>query len=665
MNPSDEIKSRLDIVDVLREYIQLKPAGINFRANCPFHNEKSPSFMVSSEKQIWHCFGCGKGGDIFAFVMEMEGVSFVEALRLLAPKAGVELKAVDAKANSVRNRSMDAMQLASRYYNHILMENKVAAGAREYLEKRGLTEETIEAWQIGYSPDSWEDLVNFLLSRGFKENEILSAGLCIKKEGTNKYYNRFRGRIMFPISDANGNVVAFTARVSPEKEATEQMGKYINSPQTQLYDKSKILFGLDKAKNKIRSEDLAIIVEGQMDVITAHQHGFKNVVASSGTALTTEQIGLIKRYTKNIALALDSDSAGQSAIVRGEDVVEALDYQEVDSEDKYGRVHRYVDQGQSFNINIKIIEIPGSKDPDECIKNNPEDWQRAVENAKDVMQYNFDRTIAGLDLEKIENRRKIVDYLLPKIARLGEKNKTEQDFWTKKLSQALNINELDLREEMALKNKTAPDRNNQAERQDKKKAIILEPKSREELISELLLALALKYPEHLSYIMNNIQLDQLWGPANLSLYKSLIIYYNSIDESLMQSNLTQEMGAGLNPASLINYSDFRVWLTSQEEADSLMQPKISSVELSQPAQLDRLALLAEKDFFTYDSDQVKQEIIKIVLDLKRNYLSGRLKETELEIARTEKANNTANLQLLLEEFKQLSEELKEVNSMSQ
>ena len=317
MNQAEEIKSKLDIVEVIREYVQLKPVGVNFTARCPFHRERTPSFVVSPERQIWRCFGCGKGGDVFSFVMEIEGLNFIEALRQLAPKAGVQLRSYNPQETSRRNRLLDAADLAAKYYHKVLLETPEAAGARQYLQQRGLKPETIAEWQIGYSRESWDDLFNFLKAKGFSEQEIFLAGLSVKKEQGVGYYNRFRGRIMFPINDAAGNPVGFSARVSPEREATERMGKYINSPQTQIYDKSKILFGLDKAKNFIREAETAMVVEGQMDALSSHQAGFKNAVASSGTALSGDQIKLLKRYADNVLFAFDVDTAGQIAAERG------------------------------------------------------------------------------------------------------------------------------------------------------------------------------------------------------------------------------------------------------------------------------------------------------------------------------------------------------------
>lgn len=625
MNISDEIKSRLDIVEVIRDYIQLKPAGINFRALCPFHREKTPSFMVSPEKQIWHCFGCQEGGDIFSFVMKMEGISFVEALRLLAPKAGVRLESHDPKTASQRNRLLDILELSSKYYYKILTESGQAKAAREYLAERGLTEETIEEWQIGCSPDSWDDLIIFLKSKGYNENEIFLAGMSVKKEGTNRFYNRFRGRIMFPIFDASGNVVAFSARVSPEKEAEEKMGKYINSPQTMIYDKSKILFGLDRAKLEIKKQDLAIIVEGQMDVITAHQHGFKNVIASSGTALTAEQVALLKRYSQNIALAFDMDEAGGLAAERG------------------------IAQAMQAEMNIKVIEIAGGKDPDECIKRNPDAWKEAVARAKPMMQYYFDKTFAGLDLDRVEGKREAAKILLPVIAKLG--NMIERDFWLKKLSQKIDVAENYLREALgdakgrsrAPKGASHSDTANNSD--------ISARQSREEKLSELLLALMLKFPSLIEYAANYISGDQVEGLANRRIYRNLIIYYNKTINNRAQEE--------------INYQDFKNWLeqnnqTSPQSVSDGQAPPHNS-EAGQV--LGRLMLLADKDFYNYSQEQAQNEIIKIAAILKSRYLAGRLKEITKLIAQIEKENQSdERLKDLMEEFKALSEEIQEVGN---
>lgn len=626
--PSDEIKSKLDIVDVIREYIPLKPAGVNFRALCPFHREKSPSFVVSPEKQIFHCFGCQKGGDVFSFVMEMDGISFIDALRNLAPKAGVTLKKQNPKLTSQRNRLLDIVEFSRNYYHKILTQSDKAKSAREYLSKRGLTEETIEEWQIGYSPDSWDDLINLLKNKGFNDKEIFQAGMSVNKEGTSRFYNRFRGRIMFPINDVNGNTVAFSARVSPEKEADEKMGKYINSPQTMLYDKSRILFGLDKAKKEIKNNDLTIITEGQMDVITAHQHGYKNAVASSGTALTTEQVVLLKRYSNNIALAFDMDKAGEMAAERG------------------------IREAMSAEMNAKVIEVPAGKDPDECIKNNKDEWEEAVKNAKPFMEYYFDKTFAGLDLSQVDGKRQAAKKLLPVLAKLG--NKIEQDFWMKKLGQALDVGEDILRETIrenkpkARQEYAASASSTQATNADSAQSSSEKPvkQSREEMLSELFIALMLKFPSLIEYAINHIQPDQIVGSRNQSLYRNIIIYYNNLID-----NWTQEGGQTEPPQ--VSYGGLKQWFENSE----VQEDKDGQLTL-----LDKLALLGDKDFFDFEIEQAKNEAIKIAVTLKKYYLLNRRKEINKLIAQAEQEGNEDYIKNLMEEFKQLTDEIMEVGN---
>src|SRR3989339_70222 len=338
------IKEKLDIVQTIQEYVPLKKAGIYYKAPCPFHREKTPSFMVNAEKQIWKCFGCSKGGDIFSFIQEMEGLDFPEALKLLADRAGVKIDSYRSEIDkSQKNRILDINQKAASFFHHILTEMEGANGAREYLDKRGLTKETIEKWQIGFVPDQWDLLTKYFLKKGIGIDDLVVAGLVIKKDVARAgqgFYDRFRGRIMFPIWDVHGNVVGFTGRVLVETENSG--GKYMNTPQTLVYDKSRVIYGLDKAKTEIKAQDQVVLVEGQMDVVACHQAGMKNVVASSGTALTLEQIKLLKRYSSNIAMAFDGDSAGVAAAKRG------------------------VNIALGEGLNVKTIRIPEGKgkDPD-------------------------------------------------------------------------------------------------------------------------------------------------------------------------------------------------------------------------------------------------------------------------------------------------------------
>ncbi len=614
MKSSEEIKQKLDIVDVIREYLPLKPAGMNFRAKCPFHREKTPSFMVSPDKQIWHCFGCQKGGDIFSFIQEIEGIDFVEALRLLAPKAGVTLRRQDPKLESQRNRILDILEMSRKYYHYNFINSPAAKGARDYLKKRELSEDTIEEWQIGYSPDSWDAGIKLLKSKGFKENEILLSGMIVKSQNSSRFYDRFRARIMFPINDINGNTVAFSARVSPEKEAEEKMGKYINSPATQVYDKSKILFGLDKAKLNIKREDLAIIVEGQMDAISAHQAGFKNVVASSGTALTADQIQILKRYTLNIAIAFDMDEAGAMAADRG------------------------IREAMRAEMNIKVIEVPEGKDPDDCIREDPVAWEEAVKSAKPMMQYYFDQTLANKDLDQVENKRAVSRFLLPIIAQLG--NRIEQDFWLKSLSEVLAVKEEILRE--AIQSQPLPSKAPQAA-SDELEAKPISQLNREEKMSELMLALILKFPDLLDYVINNLQVEHVQGVYSQGLYKNLINYYNIV---------IPDITGGPEGSPALVYSDFKDWLGSDANPER-------STQADQLQMLNRLVFLGDKEYMELSSDLAKNELIRIVLFLKKVNLLKRMKDIERLIAKAEQESDSAQLNTLMEELKILSEEMQE------
>lgn len=612
MQPSEQIKAKLDVVDVIKEYIQIKPAGTSFRGLCPFHNEKNPSFMVSPEKQIWHCFGCGKGGDIFAFVMEIEGISFAEALRNLAPKAGVKLEYHNPKLASQKNRVLDIIEVSAKHFYGNL-QNKGGEKAQEYLAERGLKDETIEEWEIGYSKESWDDLYNYLKKQGFNENEIFLAGMTVKREKMSGFYDRFRGRIMFPIRDVNGNTVAFTARIMPGGD--DKQGKYINSPQTQVYDKSKLLFGLDKAKVEIKKKDLAVLVEGQMDVITAHQHGFRNVVASSGTSLTAEQITLLKRYSTNIALAFDMDNAGEMASERGMKLAMQMD------------------------MNIKVIEVPNGKDPDECIKQSPEVWEKAIEDAKPMMQYYFDKVVGKLNLENIEHKRQAVRKLLPIIGDLN--SRIEQDYWVKRLSEMIDIQEYVLRETLAkaLSVKNAAKR---GVRQQEKRTEPVSDKG-EERSSYILLALLLKFPSLMEIALHRVQADQLIGKDNQGLYRSLIIFYNNIVE--IHHNLEAI-------ETEINYKKFRSWLENELGSEAHNDPQIKLLE--------KVAVLGDCDFVEYELDQAKAEMLRVLTALKKNYLNIRMREIERLISQAEKEKDSESIGEFMKEFKLLTDELREL-----
>ncbi len=420
MDEVAEVKSRLEITEVVGAYVPLKQAGRNLKAPCPFHQEKTASFMVSPEKGIYHCFGCGEGGDMFSFVMKMEGVEFREALEILARKAGVELKerkSDGGAAKRLRERLEEAHALAVRYFQASLAANKTAI---EYVaKKRGLTRETVREFGIGYAPDSWDALTGFLLKSGFTSKELLQAGLAGQKQGRNTIYDLFRGRIMFPIGDREGRPIAFTGRVLDDGEP-----KYLNTPQTPLFDKSQAIFGWHMAREAIRTRDEVVLVEGQMDVVTSHQAGVKPVVATSGTALTLEHLRNLSKLTKNVKLAFDSDRAGLAA------------------------TERAIELGQTLGLSLRMVELPeGFKDADELIKKDVAAWERAIAGAKYIVDYLFDRFERDYDLSSGVGKRGYTDRLAASLRRLGDP--VEQDHYVKLLAEKTGTGEEAVRAKLA------------------------------------------------------------------------------------------------------------------------------------------------------------------------------------------------------------------------
>jgi DNA primase len=557
--------------------------------------------MVSKEKQIWHCFGCGEGGDVFGFVMKIEGMEFPEALRILANKAGVKLERQDPVLASQRTRLLDILELAAKFYHKILLESKEGQIARDYIKGRELKDETVENFLLGFAPcveeAGWDLLNKYLVQKGFTENEIFLAGLSIKKERGSGFYDRFRGRIIFPIADLHGNIVGFTARVLPQFD-DGKMGKYINTPQTMIYNKSQVLYGLDKAKQEIRKKDLAVIVEGNMDVIASHQAGVTNVVASSGTALTLEQIKLLKRYSPNLALSFDADPAGDQASERG------------------------IDTALREAMNIRMIVIPSGKDPDECIRKNPEDWTKAIRDAKSIMEYYFDKTLAKSDLAKVEDKKKVAKILLTAIAKLADK--VEQTHWLQKLSEILNVPEQILWDALNKQKKPAP-----AETPSKPEAKPKTMDHREMELGERLMSFILKFPLNLEYAIHHLEPTLLPGDDLNELYKELVIYYTEIGEFSF------------------DFEEFRrkMALNNKKLAD------LTNI----------LLMLGDKDLAELNAEEAENEIVNIIKYLKRDYISREIKKLESEIKKADKDKNLSVGNDLIQEFNKLIEELAKLN----
>jgi DNA primase len=445
MGVVDEIKDRVDVVEFISEYVSLQKAGRNYKGLCPFHADTSPSFIVFPEGQSWHCFGaCASGGDIFTFLMKRENLDFSEALRLLAQRAGVELapRTEERKEKDERRQLLQQINsAAAQYFHHLLFHSPQAEGAREYLQGRQLVEESWRRFQLGYSLPDWESLNQHLQSKGYQEGDIFAAGLTVEREGGG-YYDRFRGRLIFPIHGGRGAVLGFGGRALDDSTP-----KYLNTPQTPLFDKSSILYGMHLAREAIREAGHAVIVEGYMDVAMAHQHGFRNVVASMGTALTESQVGALRRLTKSFTLAMDADAAGRQASLRGLEVVKREYGIEHRQSPEAREAYRHIWLKKYVDANIKIISMPEGLDPDAVIREDPERWAGLVEEALPLMDYYFLTAAASGDVDSAEGKSALARQLLPLIGEMGDA--IERAHYLQKLAQLVRIDERTLAAEMA------------------------------------------------------------------------------------------------------------------------------------------------------------------------------------------------------------------------
>jgi len=420
-----QIKDRLSIVEVVESYITIEKAGKNFKARSPFSSDKTASFYVSPDQNLYHCFSTGKGGDIFTFVQEMEGVDFKGALKILADKAGIELTYQPQENKGERDRLFRILDVSAIFYSKIFEKNKEA---QDYIKDRGLTEETIKEWKIGFSPEGWRSLFTFFTNKKVNSLELVKAGL-IKQGESGNYYDRFRGRIMFPISDPSGRVVGFTGRILKKDKDS---AKYINSPETELFNKSQILFGYDKAKTGIRKNDFSILVEGQMDVLMAHQAGYTNTVASSGTALTDYQLDLLKRLSSRLVIALDGDGAGLRA-----------------SEKAWKMA---LEKG----IDVKVALIPSGSDPADLIKEDISKWKDVIKKSKHIIEVLMD-LIEQTETDSRKVGQRIHAEIVPYIRSID--NSLEQSHFVDMVSSRFDIRSEALWEEVKKKVSTNVENN--------------------------------------------------------------------------------------------------------------------------------------------------------------------------------------------------------------
>ncbi|MCR4305859.1 MAG: DNA primase [Candidatus Daviesbacteria bacterium] len=583
------IKEKINIVDLLSEYLPLKKSGVNFKTNCPFHDEKTASFVVSPERQIWHCFGCQKGGDSFTFLMEKEGMEFKEALEMLAQKAGITLQRKAGDKKDYKDRLFEINLKAQEFFHYILTKHALGKNALEYLKSRGITDSSIEEFGIGYAPNSWESLTKFLLKRNFTHQDIISSGLGVaSKSGS---YDRFRGRITFPLFDGKGKLRGFSGRVLIPAEP-----KYINTPQTDIFDKSSFLFGLNLAKGEIRNKKEVILVEGEMDMIMSYQSGFKNIVASKGTALTEGHIELLKKYTENLKLGFDMDLAGDSASRRG-----------IEMADKAG-------------LNISVIQLEGGKDAAEVIRENPALWQKALDESVPIYDYYLTSTAKRYDTKKASDLRKIGEELVPVWAKITDDLIRER--YIQRLSAFLKTEEKIIREAVEKARQrtlTAYTGLLKTPRQDN----IVFSKSRRELLEEYLITLLLHPPEESSFVPNfpeTLFLAEKWR----QIYVLLVLYLDSISFKARAFNIN-EFATGL-PKELLS-------------------------------EVDRLYLI-ELDSKLIDAKYWQKELEGVVSELKKALIKASLEKLSLEIKNAQEFDKIETVESLNKRFRDLSVKLK-------
>ncbi len=587
----DQIKSRLDVVDVISEYVQLKQSGQNWKGVCPFHSEKTPSFMVHREKQIWHCFGCNKGGDIFEFVKEIENLEFPEALEILARKANVELKHIDKKESGKKSKALELVQEADNYFYDQLLKSPRAAVARDYLKNRGIDIELAKTFHLGYAPDSWDSLSKYLLAKGYAAGDLVGVGLAVQ-HSRGSVYDKFRDRIMFPILDIHGRAIGFGGRLLKDKN---EEPKYMNSPQSLVYNKSLVLYNLNQAKNAIKEKGYAVLVEGYMDVIGCYQAGITNVVSTSGTALTSEQIKILKRYVKEFRLAFDADLAGQSAVERGIDLV------------------------LQAEVEVKIITMPDGEDPDSWARKNPEEFLKSIDHALPIGDYTLEHLIKKIDTTSREGKKQASELMLKAIVKLP--NPIDRDYYLKKTSKDLGVDETSLRERLATVERTKNTFRVPAPSTQEVPA----KKDRESLLMQKLVSVLLYFPEEASNIFASLEPKMIIHGEAQELYNRALVFYTERQQ--------------------LNVEELKKELVAEEHLSKL---------------LDTLYLQAERDFNDLELTDKKEEVGILIHALKSIYFTRERKFVNDQIKIAEQSNNQTELIPLLEHFNDLNRQLSQL-----
>lgn len=498
-NAVQEIKERLKIEDIVSQYTQLKKAGKSFKALCPFHNENTPSFVVSPDRQIAYCFGCNKGGDVFTFIQEMEGLDFVDTLKMLAEKAGVELKEYKTPGNKprvssdVKEQMFQVYEDTTQFYEQKLWQTEDGAKVLDYLRRRGITDESIKTFRLGFSPDSFDATYTALLQKGYTKKFLATAGLVMTKETTvENVYDRFRGRLMFPIKDNLGRIVAFGGRALRK----DQDPKYLNSPESTIYHKSNVLYGFHQAKPTLKQKKAAIIAEGYFDVIAAHQVGAVNTVAPCGTALAARQLRLLKPFVETVVLAFDNDFAGQEAARRAYEI------------------------SQSFELSVKMLVIPDGKDPADYVRDHGEDFLKLIEESRPYGEHFYQQLFERYGTDTIAAKKKILEEFLPFFALMT--SSIEKDEYVRRLALDLDVREVQIYDE--IKSYTLPANHPARMHIDPDLDLSsLQPSKRGG--EEILLGLMMEFPRIGKLFLENVREDDF--PDDLkAIYKALADLYN-------------------------------------------------------------------------------------------------------------------------------------------
>lgn len=578
-NTVEEVKNRLDIVDVVSQYVQLKKMGGNYKGLCPFHNEKTPSFVVSTEKQICHCFGCNKGGDIFSFIQELEGVSFPEALEILADRAGVKINVDKFRKKEEKNEKdiyFKANELAQSFFEDQLWDTAEGKKVLEYLYKRGLQDETIKEFHLGFAPDSFDSLYPYLLKKGITREVLLKSGFVSTKRLTaDEIFDKYRARLMFPVFDYLGKIVGFGGRAL----MADQSPKYLNSPENIIYNKRKVLYGFYLAKQAVKEKGKIILVEGYFDVILPYQSGIKNIVATSGTALTEDQVRLIKRICSDVTSCFDSDGAGFEATKRAYFLL------------------------QDAGLLLKTVTGLQAKDPADFVVEEKGNFDELISQAPDFIDFFAEKLLAENDLNTLTGRRKIIKELVPCYYGMSP---MERDFFVRKFSVKLNISEKYLYEEME-NSKLAKD--HPARFVDNSPAPIVSKIA----LEELTLALVLEYPylfEKVSQLLKTSDLNE----EMKSVYKALTDQYNSSRDNFG----TWDFDSGFLAKVRIKIDVLRLYVEEKyagfsQEALNLELGKLVDKMKKEREMLKRNGIINEMHVAEKDQDMEKVNKLKIEL----------------------------------------------------